>query len=50
MVEKEELKTAWLKKKDIERMEILKDHPRQPIHEVVSELLKIGTKAKSGSQ
>lgn len=40
--------TIQVKRSDYKSLENLKDHPRQPIHEVVSEVVGIATKARRG--
>lgn len=44
-----ELTTIAIKRSDWAILENFKDHPRQPIHEVMTEVLNIVTKIKRGS-
>lgn len=38
--------TVQIKKEDVKTLESLKDHPRQPLHEVISEVVNIATESK----
>lgn len=49
-MEEKYLITVRIKRSDNEILEGLKDHPRQPLWEIFSEVVKIATQPKGGSK
>lgn len=49
-MEKENLITVRIRRSDAKILESLKDHPRQAVYEVVSEVVSIATEGKRGSK
>lgn len=45
-MENEDLVSQRIKRSDCKILEDLKDHPRQPLHEIISEVVAIATKTK----